>query len=175
MSDLDKLRYPVGKFERLTSPLGQAGHQTHLKTIEDTPSRLRSLAGGLSDAELERTYRPGGWTIRQVIHHLPDSHVNAYIRMKLAATEEFPTIRLYEEQLWAELPEARSGPVKMSLDLLEALHVRWLAFLRSLTDAQFSRPFSHKEWGRVTIEESLTLYSWHCRHHTAHVERALGR
>ena len=173
MSGLDKLRYPVGKFERLASPLGRAGRQTHLKTIEDTPSRLRSLVGGLSDAELDTTYRPGGWTIRQVVHHVPDSHLNAYIRMKLAATEEFPTIRTYEEQLWAELPEAKSGPVKMSLDLLEALHVRWLAFLTGLTDEQFARPFGHKEWGRVTIEEALALYSWHSRHHTAHVEQAL--
>ena len=174
MSDLETLRYPVGKFERLAAPLGHAGRQTHLKTIEDTPSRLRSLVGGLSDAQLERTYRSGGWTIRQVIHHVPDSHMNAYVRMKLAATEDCPTIRTYEEQLWAELPEARSGPVKMSLDLLDALHVRWIAFLRSLTDEQFTRPFNHKEWGRVTIEEAVALYSWHCRHHTAHVESALN-
>jgi len=173
MSDLDKLRYPVGKFERPTAPIGRAGRETHLKTIEDTPSRLRSLVGGLSDAQLERTYRPGGWTIRQVVHHVPDSHMNAYIRMKLAATEDCPTIRTYEEQLWAELPEAKSGPVKMSLDLLDALHSRWVLFLRSLTDEQFNRPFNHKDWGRVTIEESMTLYSWHCRHHTAHVELAL--
>ena len=157
MSDLDKLRYPVGKFERLQAPLGHAGRQTHLKTIEDTPSRLRSLAGGLTEAELGGHARPEGWTIRQVIHHVPDSHVNAYVRMKLAATEELPAIRTYAEQLWAELPEAKSGPVKISLDLIEALHVRWAIFMRNLTDQQFQRAFTHPEWGRMTIEEALTL------------------
>jgi uncharacterized damage-inducible protein DinB len=174
MSDLDKLRYPVGKFQLPTAPIGREGRETHLKTIEDTPSRLRSLVADLSDAQLETTYRPGGWTIRQVIHHVPDSHLNAYVRMKLAATEDCPTIRTYEEQLWAELPDAKRGPVKMSLDLLDALHVRWHLFMRGLTDEQFLRTFNHKDWGRVTIEQTLTLYSWHCRHHTAHVEQALA-
>lgn len=174
MSDLDKLRYPVGRYERLTAPLGRAGREPHLKTIEDTPARMRSLVSGLSDAALERPYRPGGWTIRQVVHHVPDSHMNAYIRMKLAVTEDAPAIRTYEEQLWAELPDAKRGAVEMSLALLDALHRRWIAFLRSATDEQFARPFLHPEWNRVTVEEAVTLYSWHCRHHTAHIELALA-
>jgi hypothetical protein len=174
MSDLDALRYPVGRFERVSSPLGRAGRAPLLKTIEDTPGAIRSLVGGLLDADLDRRYRPDGWTIRQVVHHVPDSHMNAYIRMKLAVTEETPSIRTYEEQLWAELPEAKRGPVDMSLTLLEALHRRWLAFLSTLSDDQFTRPFLHPEWGRVTVEEALALYAWHCRHHTAHIQQALA-
>lgn len=174
MSDLDALRYPVGRFERVTAPLGRHGRAPFLKTIEDTPARIRSLVASLRDADLDRPYRPGGWTIRQVVHHVPDSHMNAYIRMKLAVTEDAPAIRTYEEQLWAELPEAKNGAVEMSLVLLEALHRRWMAFLASLTEEQFARPFVHPEWGRVAVEEAVALYAWHCRHHTAHIERALA-
>src|SRR5215831_4602899 len=150
MTDLDKLRYPVGKFEQ-------------------TPARFRTLVSGLNDRQLDTPYRPGGWTIRQVIHHVPDSHLNAYIRMKLAATEDGPTVKTYEEKLWADLPEAKSGPIDMSLDLLESLHQRWVAFLRTLPESGFQRYFRHAEWGQVTIDESLVMYSWHCRHHTAHI------
>jgi hypothetical protein len=169
----DALRYPVGRFERLTGRLDRAARETHLKTIEDTPARIRSLVAGLGDRQLDTPYRQGGWTIRQVVHHVPDSHMNAYVRMKLAATEDAPAIRVYQEQLWAELPEAKAGPVDMSLALLDALHRRWLAFLRNLTDDQFARVFIHPEWNRITIEEAVALYAWHCRHHTAHIEHAL--
>lgn len=175
MIELETKRYPIGKFERLAKPLDQMARQAHLKTIEDTPARFRSLVSGLSEAQLDTPYRPGGWTIRQVVHHVPDSHLNAYIRMKLAATEDTPTIRTYEEQLWAELPEARSGAVQMSLDLLDALHRRWIAFLTQLPDATYSRAFMHPEWGRVTIDDGIAMYAWHCRHHAAHIEQALGR
>jgi hypothetical protein len=174
MSDLDALRYPVGKFERVTAPLGREGRAPLLKTIEETPARIRSLVGSLRESDLERPYRPGGWTIRQVVHHIPDSHMNAYIRMKLAVTEDAPAIRTYQEQRWAELPEAKSGPVELSLALLEALHRRWIAFLGALTEDQFLRAFVHPEWGRVTVEEAVGLYAWHCRHHTAHIELALA-
>jgi hypothetical protein len=173
MTDLDALRYPVGRFERIAARLNRAGREPFLKTLEDTPARIRALVGALSDADLERPYRPGGWTVRQVVHHIPDSHMNAYIRMKLAVTEDSPTIRTYEEQLWAELPEAKSGPVEMSLALLEALHRRWTTFLRNLSDEQFTRVFLHPEWGRVEVGEAVALYAWHCRHHTAHIEQAL--
>src|SRR5215831_3468101 len=132
MTDLDKLRYPVGKFEQ-------------------TPARFRTLVSGLNDRQLDTPYRPGGWTIRQVVHHVPDSHMNAYIRCKWAMTEDEPAIKVYEEQLWAELPEARNGNVDMSLALLEALHWRWVAFLRAIPDAAFKRTFRHPEWKRITI------------------------
>src|SRR5262249_5949436 len=174
MSDLDALRYPVGKFERVSGPLDPATRGKHLKTLEETPARLRSLVGRLTDRQLDTSYRPGGWTIRQGVHHVPGSRINAYVRMKLAATEDAPAIRTYEEQLWAELPEARSGPVEMSLALLEALHRRWLAFLNALTEDQLARTFQHPQWGRLTIDEALAMYAWHCRHHTAHIQQALA-
>jgi DinB superfamily len=174
MTDVDKLRYPVGKFERVKPPLDRATRTAFVKTIEDTPARFRALVGSLSDAQLETTYRPGGWTIRQVVHHVPESHMNAYIRMKMAATEDSPAIKTYEEQLWAELPDAKTAPVELSLSLLEALHRRWVLFLRNLSDAEYARTFKHPDWGTVTIDEAVALYEWHCRHHLAHVEQALA-
>ena len=173
MTDIDKLRYPIGKFERVETPLDSAVRRAHLETFDQTPARMRALVSGLSDRQLETPYRPGGWTIRQVVHHVPDSHVNAYIRMKLAATEDAPAIRTYEEQLWAELPEAKTAPVEMSLALLEALHRRLVAFLRGLPEADLQKTFTHPEWKRVTIDEAIAMYAWHCRHHTAHIEQAL--
>jgi len=173
MTDLDKLRYPVGKFERLKAPLDAATRRAHLQTFDDTPARIRALVAGLTDRQLDTPYRPGGWTIRQVVHHVPDSHMNAYIRMKLAATESNPAIRTYEEQLWAELPEAKSGPVELSLALLEALHRRLVAFLRALPEADLRKTFMHPEWKQMTIDEAIAMYAWHCRHHTAHIEQAL--
>ncbi len=173
MTDIDKLRYPIGKFERVKTPLDSAARRAHLETLEQTPARMRALVSGLSERQLETPYRPGGWTVRQVVHHVPDSHLNAYIRMKLAATEDAPVIRTYEEQLWAELPEAKTGPVDMSLALLDALHRRLLAFLRGLPEADFRKTFVHPEWKGVTIDEAVAMYAWHCRHHTAHIEQAL--
>ena len=174
MDDLEKLRYPVGRLERAATPLDGATRERHLQTIEQLPSRMRSLVSGLRDAQLETPYRPGGWTIRQVVHHVPDSHMNAYIRMKLAVTEDAPAIRTYEEQLWAELPDGKNAPIDMSLALLDALHRRWIAFLRALPEAQLQRAFVHPEWGRVPIDEAIVMYAWHCRHHTAHIEQALA-
>jgi DinB family protein len=175
MSDLEKLRYPVGPLPRVKGPLDRATRIRCLATIEATPATFRALVRGLSDAQLDTPYRSGGWTIRQVVHHVPDSHMNAYIRMKLAVTEETPTIKTYDEKQWSELPDARSGGVEMSLDLLDALHRRWTAFLRTLPDEAFGRAFQHAEWGRVTVDEALVMYEWHCRHHAAHIEHALAR
>ena len=172
MQDLDALRYPVGRMPRTPGPIEASALAAHLQIIEEAPARFRSLVTGLSDSQLETPYRPGGWTIRQVIHHVVDSHMNAYIRMKLAATEDKPAIKTYEEARWAELPEAKSAPIEMSLALLEALHRRWLAFLRMLRPSDLRRTFQHPEWGEVSIAESVTMYSWHCRHHSAHIERA---
>jgi hypothetical protein len=162
------------RFERLKTPRDRAARAADIETLELTPARFRSLVSGLADRELEARYREGGWTIRQVVHHVPDSHMNAYIRMKLAVTEELSAIKTYEEQRWAELPEAKSGPVDMSLGLLDGLHRRWCAFLRALPEAQFARAFKHAEWGTVAVDEALAMYAWHCRHHTAHIEQALA-
>jgi hypothetical protein len=174
VQDLEKLRYPVGRFERQTRPLDRAARAAHIDTIEQTPATFRSLVNGRSDAQLDTPYRPGGWTVRQVVHHVPDSHMNAYIRMKWALTEEAPAIKVYNEARWAELPEAKTGPVEMSIALLEALHRRWVMLLRALPDAEFGKAYVHPELGRVTLDEGLTIYSWHCRHHAAHIELGLG-
>jgi hypothetical protein len=174
VTDLDALRYPVGRFERLTQPLDRSGRDAYIATLEAAPARFRALVTGLADAQLDARYRPGGWTIRQVIHHVPDSHMNAYIRTKLAVTEDNPRITTYEEQLWAEFPEAKTGAIEVSLTLLDALHRRWVAFLRALSDGDFRRTFQHKEWAAVSVEEAIAMYAWHCRHHAAHIEQALA-
>ena len=172
---LERLRYPVGRMLRHPDPLDPATREEHLSILERAPARFRALSNGLTESDLEQRYRPGGWTVRQVFHHVPDSHMNAYIRMKLAATEDTPHIKTYDEERWAELDEARVGPIDMSLRLLEALHPRWLAFLRSLSGVDLRRPFVHPEWNVVTIDEAIVFYSWHCRHHAAHLEMALGK
>jgi hypothetical protein len=175
MDNLEALRYPVGRMTRDSAPLDARRRAEFIEMLEHTPATLRSLVDGLSDAQLDTPYRPGGWTVRQVIHHLPDSHMNAYVRMKLAVTEDAPTVKTYEEKLWADLPEAKSAPIAMSLDLLDALHRRWVAFLRALPESDFRKAFTHPEWGRVTLDESLGMYWWHCRHHTAHVKLGIDR
>ena len=174
MTDIETLRYPVGPMPRRKEPLDRATRDRYVGTIAGTPAKFRSLVSGLSDNQLDTPYRPGGWTIRQVVHHVPDSHLNAYIRMKLAATEDTPAIKTYEESLWAELPEAKTGPVEMSLTLLAALHERWIAFLRALPEADFAKSFTHPQWGKVTIDEAIVMYEWHCRHHAAHIENGLN-
>jgi hypothetical protein len=174
MPDLEQLRYPVGRFERLTSPLDAAARRAHIDALEQAPDKFRALVDGRSDRELDTPYRPNGWTVRQVVHHVPDSHMNAYIRMKFAVTEELPAIKAYEEGRWAELPEAKTGPADMSVALLESLHRRWVAFLRALPAAEFSKAYVHPELGRVTLDEAVALYAWHGRHHAAHIEQGLA-
>ena len=173
MTDLDTLRYPVGPLPRYPAPLDASTRAGFLATLEQTPATIRGLVERLGDAELDTPYRPGGWTIRQVVHHVPDSHINAYVRMKLAVTENEPQAKTYDETRWAELPDARHAPVAMSLDLLDALHRRWVAFLRGLTAGEFRKTFKHPEWGIVTVDDALGMYAWHCRHHTAHINLAL--
>jgi hypothetical protein len=170
--ELERLRYPVGRLQRSTAPLDPRTRAEYLALLEQLPSTMRSLVQDLSEAQLDTPYRPGGWTVRQVVHHVPDSHMNAYIRMKLAVTEDTPAIKTYEEARWAELPEAKTGPVAMSLDLLDALHRRWVSFLRALPEPEWGKAFSHPDWGVVSIDEAVGMYAWHCRHHTAHIRNA---
>jgi uncharacterized damage-inducible protein DinB len=165
MSDL---AYPIGKFA-WSGPGSAADRARRIAEIAAAPAALRDAVAGLSEAQLETPYRPGGWTVRQVAHHVPDSHVNAYVRFKLAVTEDIPTIKPYDEAAWAELADVKAVPVATSLALLEAVHERWVAFLRSLGEADWARNFNHPELGVVSLERNLALYAWHGRHHVAHV------
>ena len=160
-------RYPVGKFS-FDGMTDQRKAQC-LDDIEQTPARLRAAVRGLNDQQLDTPYRDGGWTVRQVVHHVPDSHMNSYVRFKLALTEDEPTIRPYMENLWAELPEAKSAPIEPSLVLLESLHKRWMLALRGIQPEEWKRNLRHPEMGLLSLEKTLALYSWHGRHHVAHV------
>jgi uncharacterized damage-inducible protein DinB len=140
-----------------------------IETIAQAPAQLRLAVQGLSEAQLSTPYRDGGWTVRQVVHHVADSHVNAYVRLKLALTENSPTIKPYEESLWAKLPDSDDVPIEVSLALLDALHARWVALLRAMPDADFSRQYEHPETGRHDVNYLLAMYAWHGEHHTAHI------
>ena len=165
MSDL---RYPIGKFT-YEGPLREEDQQQFLNDIEQAPAKLRAAVSGLSPQQLDTPYRPEGWTVRKVVHHVPDSHLNAYVRFKLALTEQEPTIKPYAEELWAELSDTRLTPVEVSLALLDSLHVRWMRLLHSLKPEDWKRTFRHPELGIVSLEKNLALYAWHGRHHVAHV------
>ena len=175
MSETERsLQYPIGALESDAS-LDEAGRERHLRSIETLPERLRQAVDGLDDDQLDTPYRPGGWTVRQVVHHLVDSHVNAYVRFKLAATESEPTIRVYDEKAWARESEAATAPVGLSLDLLEALHRRWVVWMRDLPEDAWSRGLRHPESGPMNLSQLLSVYGWHSEHHLAHVLRVRER
>lgn len=162
-------RYPIGRFQPPAAP-DDAMMSRWLHDVEDFPAQLRSAISGLADAQLDTPYREGGWTVRQVVHHCADSHLNAYCRFKLALTEEHPTIKPYEEAMWAELPEARALPVASSLLLIDGLHARWSAMMIAMTPAQFARTFHHPDThADLSLWRTLGLYAWHGRHHVAHI------
>ena len=173
MSD-EHLRYPIGRFVRNPETLTPAAREAAIAAIARVPADLTALVTGLNGAQLETAYRPGGWTIRQVVNHVPDSHLNAYIRMKLAVTADAPRINAYDEVQWAEMADGKHGAPDVSLALLGALHTRWTTFLRHLSGDQWRRAYVHPEMGPVTLDECVALYAWHGRHHTAHVRQALG-
>ncbi len=168
------LRYPVGPFVA-PAALSTATRAAAIKTLAELPARMRLSCAGLSEAQLDSPYRPGGWTVRQVVHHTADSHLNAYLRTKFALSDEAPTIRPYPEQIWAEMADAKAAPVSMSLGLLDALHGRWVMLLRSLEPAQFARTLVHPERGTMSIDDVLAMYEWHSRHHTAHITALVDR
>jgi hypothetical protein len=161
-------RYPIGKFE-MPKEITPALRQSAIGEIAETPAKIRIAVRGLTDAQLETPYRDGGWTVRQVVHHVPDSHMNAYIRLRFALTETAPTIKPYEEGAWANLEDAKNAPVDVSLNLLDALHERWVRLLRSLKPEDYARTLVHPEHGVRTVDWVLFLYAWHGRHHTAHI------
>jgi uncharacterized damage-inducible protein DinB len=163
------LRYPVGKFD-WNAPVSEADYPRFIAEIAEAPGALRSAVAGLSRDQLETRYRPDGWTVKQVVHHVPDSHLNAYCRFKLALTEDEPTIKPYDQEKWAELPDSQQVPIDVSLDLLDSLHQRWVAVLMSMDTADFNRGLRHPEHGRVlTLAQMLALYAWHGRHHVGHI------
>lgn len=163
------LRHPIGKFSRSASLSPQERIAT-IESISALPKKLRQAVSGLSESQLDTPYRDGGWTVRQTVHHVADSHMQATARLRLALTEDWPTITPYKENLWAELDDARTQPVETSLQLLDALHARWAAMLCSLNESQWSkRGYMHPESGKQTVEQVAALYAWHGRHHTAHI------
>jgi len=165
---VDDLRYPVGPFvyDKDTTP---ARRREWIRQIADAPALLRSAIAGLNDRQIKTPYRPGGWTVRQVVHHVPDSHLNAYCRFKLALTEDNPTIKPYDEAAWANVADTAGTPLDVSLTLLDALHQRWVVLLESMTPADFARPLQHPERGAISLDWMLQLYAWHGRHHAGHV------
>jgi hypothetical protein len=165
---MDDLRYPVGEFH-FPAAVSAQELATFIDQIAEAPARMRAAIAGLSESQLDTPYRPGGWTVRQVVHHVPDSHINSYTRFRLALTEDEPVIKPYEEKRWADLSDARTLPVEVSLALLDSLHGRWVPLLRSLSDADWKRSFRHPELGLVSLENNAALYAWHGRHHVAHI------
>jgi uncharacterized damage-inducible protein DinB len=161
-------RYPIGKFQWTGGEATAKERAERIEQIAACPSGLRAAVQDLDDAQLDTPYRDGGWTVRQVVHHVPDSHMNAYVRFKLGLTEDTPTIKPYEENSWAQLPDSRS-PIGLSLDLLDKVHARWLLVLRAMRPADFARTINHPESGVQTLDRMLSLYAWHGRHHIAHV------
>ena len=165
MSDL---QYPIGRFKIEGASTDQEIKQA-INEIAEAPAKMRAAVEGLTPEQLETPYRPGGWTIRQVVHHVPDSHLNSYCRFKLALTEDEPTIKAYHEDRWAELDDSRGAPIEVSLALLESLHERWVLLLRSLASTDFERTFRHPAIGVVSLAQNACLYAWHGRHHVAHI------
>ena len=164
----DDPRYPIGKFNSPTT-VSDSDRKTYIDEIESAPAQLRAAIAGLTAAQLSTPYREGGWTVRQLVHHVPDSHMNAYVRFKLALTEDEPTIKPYEEARWAELPDSETVPVETSIVLLDSLHKRWVPLLCSIPAADWSRKFRHPERGTMTLDQNLALYAWHGKHHVAHI------
>jgi hypothetical protein len=161
-------RYPIGRFE-LPQTVAEEERVVLIETIASTPARLRTAVEGLTERKLDTPYREGGWTARQVIHHIPDSHMNSYVRFKLALTEDEPLIKPYDEAAWALLEDTCATPVETSLTLLESLHTRWVTLLRGLTDAQWMRAMRHPENGLLRLDQVLALYAWHGDHHIGHI------
>jgi hypothetical protein len=164
---VDDPRYPVGRFDHHAARTPET-RQAAMEDIAALPARMREAVRGLTQAQLDTPYRPGGWTVRQLVHHVADSHMNGYIRTKLALTEENPTIKPYDQDAWSKLPDSRL-PVDLSLTILEAVHERWTAVNRSIAERDFARTFTHPELGELTLDRHVHLYGWHSRHHVGHI------
>ena len=174
MTEQDELRYPIGRFTPPASSLSGV-RAAFIRTLRQLPANLRAAVAGLNDTQLDTPYREGGWTVRQVVHHVADSHTMAFTRCKLALTEDWPTINPYNEAAWANLPDSRLLTVDVSLALVEALHARWVALLESLSEEDFRKGYNHPERGREMLVKMLAMYDWHSRHHTAHITNLRAR
>ena len=174
MTNLDDLRYPIGRFSPPASTVADI-RAAHIETLRLLPEKLAAAVNGLNDAQLDTPYREGGWTVRQLVHHVADSHANSYVRFKLALTEDWPTIKPYDEAAWAGLADSQILPVDISLTLLGALHARWVTLLESMAEEDFQKGFNHPEQGRQNLANTLALYDWHSKHHTAHITRLRAR
>jgi hypothetical protein len=173
MTELDDLRYPIGKFSPPAAGT-PAARAAQIETLRLLPERLRAAVAGLNDVQLDTPYRDGGWTVRQVVHHFADSHANSYVRFKLAMTEDWPTIKPYDEAAWARLPDNRM-PIAPSLDFVTGIHARLAGMLELMSEADFQKGFHHPERGRMTLANNLALYDWHSRHHVAHITNLRAR
>src|SRR5438270_9890962 len=168
------LQYPIGKFQKKES-ISASERSAMIDEISRTPAKLRAAVKGLSAAQLATPYRPDGWTVLQLVHHVADSHANAYIRFKLALTENEPTIKTYDEKKWAELEDSRTTPVEVSLSMTDAVHHRWNVLMRAAKPQDFARTLRHPEMGPMNLDALLQLYYWHGQHHVAHVTRLRER
>jgi uncharacterized damage-inducible protein DinB len=173
MSTLDDSKYPVGRFQRPTTYTPESRYAA-IAVLAELPRQLRDLVAPLDPKQWEQRYRAGGWTVREVVHHIADSHLNAYCRIKMALTESNPAIVSYDEARWAQLPDNAATPPSVSLQLIDALHQRWTSLLRQLPESDFDRCYNHPEQGLVSLDACLALYAWHCRHHAAHIRLALA-
>lgn len=168
-ASMTSLQYPIGKFKKMEGTLPNNLRVDYITAIKEVPQLLKKAVEPLNDTQLDTPYRPGGWTIRQLVHHLADSHMNSFIRFKLALTEDNPVIKPYEEKNWAETPEIFSVPVGTSIQLLDVLHQRWAALLEALSSEDLQRTFQHPVSGTMTLDQALALYAWHSKHHLAHI------
>ena len=168
------LQFPIGKF-RMPETVTPEIRKGWIDDIRRTPALLREAVADLSDEQLDTPYRPDGWTVRQLVHHVPDSHINSYVRFKWALTEDKPTIKAYNQDRWAELPDGHTAPIDASLDLLDAVHTRWVRMLEALTEDQLKRPLVHPDSGPLTVEAKIGGYAWHGLHHVAHVTKLRER
>ena len=173
--DVERLKYPIGRFQR-PEVVTDADIKAWIEEIAVLPATLRQIVENLSDVQLSTPYREGGWTVRQVLHHVPDSHMNAYMRFKLALTEEKPTIKPYMENRWAELKDSQATPVQVSLDMLDALHRRWVILLKGMSASDFKRTFIHPEHKKeMSLDGIVAMYAWHGKHHCAHIQQLKER
>lgn len=170
MTELDELRYPIGRF----NPAAAGSRADQIETLRRLPERLRAAVHGLNESQLDTPYRDGGWTVRQLVHHVADSHANSYVRVKLALTEDNPTIVAYDEAAWAKLPDSKM-PIQASLPMIDAVHARLVALLEAMLETDYQKTFRHPERGQVTLANNLALYDWHSKHHTAHITRLRER